>query len=124
MTTYCQLLSWAQPGGGASAAAGEILNSSVKRVSSAGSPEIWTLPEASPVAGGSSPAGRARRAGPVGPDTVYDPGGEFHEAYAPRGDELCVIRPDGHIGARAALTGAAAIEVYLAGLLAGVATGP
>ena len=90
-----------QPGGGAST------------VSSAGSPEIWTLPEASPAAGVSSPASRASRTS-----------GEFHEAYAPRGDELCVIRPDGHIGARAALTGAAASEAYLEGLLAGVATGP
>ena len=60
--------------------------------------------------------------GHVVPDTVYDPDGEFREAYAPRGDELCVIRPDGHIGARAPLGRAAAIEAYLEGLIAGVAS--
>lgn len=53
---------------------------------------------------------------------MYDPNGEFIEAYAPRGGELCLIRPDGHIGARAPLTRAAAIEGYLEGQLAGVAT--
>ncbi len=62
--------------------------------------------------------------GHVRPDLVYDPDGELHAAYAPRGAELCLIRPDGHIGARAPLTRAAAIEGYLEGQLAGVVIAP
>ncbi|HEY0135290.1 MAG TPA: hypothetical protein VGB85_14495, partial [Nannocystis sp.] len=58
--------------------------------------------------------------GHVGTDTVYDAAGEVDEVYAPRGAELCLVRPDGHIGARAPLAAAAAIEDHLAGLLAGV----
>lgn len=45
------------------------------------------------------------------------------QVYAPRGAELCLVRPDGHIGARAPLAEAGAIEGHLAGVLAGLPFG-
>lgn len=58
--------------------------------------------------------------GHVSTDIVYDPGGELDASYAPQGPELCLVRPDGHIGVRAPLARAAALETYLAGQLDGV----
>ena len=61
--------------------------------------------------------------GHVATDLVYDAAGELDDVYAPRGAELCLVRPDGHIGARAPLAQAAALAGYLAGMLAGVTGG-
>ena len=58
--------------------------------------------------------------GQVEPGTSYDATGELDGVYAPRGPELCLMRPDGHIGVRAPLGRAAAVEAYLAATLAGV----
>ena len=60
-------------------------------------------------------------AGPVPSDIVYDARGELDATYAPRGPELCLVRPDGHIGVRAPLARAAALEAHLAGQLGGLA---
>lgn len=62
--------------------------------------------------------------GHVRGDTVHDAGRELDGVYAPRGPELCLIRPDGHIGVRAPLSRVAALEAYLARLLAGVTAAP
>lgn len=55
--------------------------------------------------------------GHVPEDTLYDAGGELDAVYAPRGPELLLVRPDGHIAVRAPLAAAAAVERHLEGLL-------
>ena len=50
------------------------------------------------------------------PSTVHDTGGEFAAAYAPRGTEAFLVRPDGYLGARTALADASA-EARLLGHL-------
>lgn len=58
--------------------------------------------------------------GPVPADIVHVDGDELDATYAPRGPELCLIRPDGHIAVRAPLARAATLATQLAGLLAGL----
>ncbi|MBA3549775.1 MAG: FAD-dependent monooxygenase [Nannocystis sp.] len=57
--------------------------------------------------------------GNVTASVVYADSDELDAIYAPRGPELCLVRPDGHIGARAPLARAAALEAYLAAQLGG-----
>ena len=54
------------------------------------------------------------REGAAAPDTLIDPSGQAHARLA-GGDEpcVCLVRPDGHLGLRAAPPELAAVERYL-----------
>ncbi len=55
--------------------------------------------------------------GPATADTLVDRDGELYRRYAVRGPELLLVRPDGHIAARAPLTRAGAIGACIEQLL-------
>jgi hypothetical protein len=55
----------------------------------------------------------------IGIPVLRDGEGAFRRAYAPGDESVWVIRPDGHVGARAALSDRATIAAYFARIFSG-----